>query len=125
MNQTQQACFDRFRAALEQKPYTLPDLLDIIGGFFETSPVVGIALIKHASDILADQPLLSDYRGVIAEVYRRGFFDPTAAALYGTENLATTDGMLVKFTDYLVASLEMDATQMNKGSYVGTNTDRH
>lgn len=47
----------------------------------------GYAMLKHAADIHNEDPEATDL-DVYCEAYRRTYFDPVAAALYGTEDIA-------------------------------------
>lgn len=83
------AIFAPLKAALEARPTTLADLQELIAGFLQTDQQVGYAMLMHSRDIdlelvQAKEPPMA-YPQLVAEIYRRTFFDLDYAALYHTQ----------------------------------------
>jgi hypothetical protein len=109
MDSHTEVLFAPMKAALLREPYGICDLFELIGHWINTPrPDVGAAMAYHARDILTENPNLN-YSHVIAEVYRRTFFDPETAQKYGTLDMAQQPThMHEAFVHHVVESLNMD-----------------
>jgi hypothetical protein len=120
--------FAPLRSALLAHPYTLPDLLEVIGGFAQSEGQqhIATALSFHASDFIAENKGNDvPYNALLAEAYRRTFFDNEKAAEYKTDHiLLQGEDAMRQFAEYLIGSIHMDATQITSGT-VHTSARHH
>lgn len=111
--------FAPLRNAIMAREYQYADLFECIGGF-SAAPhqgFIGAALAMHTRDILReDTEVALDCNAVLAEAYRRTFFDETHALKYGTEMLAQQEPATLRtFANYVADSLQMDDIQHRSG----------
>lgn len=120
--------FAPLRVAMLSHPYTLGDLLEVVGRFAQSpgQQHIAAAVSFHASDVLAEHDgVVLPYNELIAEAYRRTFFDAEKAAIYQTDQMLLQGPEHMKqFADYLIGSIGMDTTQVAAGSS-HTSTARH
>lgn len=104
-----QAIFEPLRVAIEAQPYTAADLMVLLGNFIEIHPVVGKAACYHASDIFQEPQAGDTFAWIIAEVYRRTFFDVNYATIYGTTKLLDAGEEAMKgMVEHVLACLVTD-----------------
>ncbi len=116
MDQQTETYFAQLKGALEGQEYGLPDLLHVIGEFAGSErPYVGAALANHARDILEELPDDQElsYNDLIAETYRRTFYDEEGSKKYGTQYMREDD-MLGAFSEHMVRSYEMQRLQQTR-----------
>lgn len=117
--------FAPLRSALLAQTYTLPDVLEVIGGFAqaEGQQHIATAISFHASDFIAERTG-SDvpYNELLAEAYRRTFFDAEKAAKYNTDHiLLQGEEYMRQFADYLIGCIDMDTAQIASGMLCVSN----
>lgn len=129
MTPQMQAIFEPLRRNLESRQMTDVDLFQIIGDFAESSGFIARAFSFHARDILQEKDQQGqeiEYGQVIAEVYRRAFFDEATANLYGTgQMLERGPEFLQQFVEHLVVMHGMDKAQEAAGSFIEGTDSRH
>jgi hypothetical protein len=112
-----EAIFAPLKATLEAQPHGASDLVELIGSFAMDSGTVAQALAFHARDVIRESRDPIAYPALIAEIYRRAFFDRDYAARYGTtEMLDRGPHALQDFVNYLTTSFKMDESQLAAGS---------
>lgn len=129
MNKDLEAIFRPLKDRLEGSDLTDIDLVELIGGFAVSSPPVAQALAYHARDFMREcnaAELVASYSSIIAETYRRTFFDAEHAVTYGTtEMLDKGPEMLKAFTAYLVCCIDMDDHQGTSVNFMPEARGRH
>lgn len=117
--------FAPLKHAIEQQELSDVDLLDFIGGYALDNPRITQALAFHARDYLIEAGS-SDvtYSAVIAEVYRRTFFDPDTSKLYGTDGVFASRDALREFADMMTQRLTVDTLQVHPGSFISAPTQQ-
>jgi hypothetical protein len=85
---TMEQVLAQFRAYIEDMQPTRAFLLEFATSSMENPATVqiGYAILKHAQDVMADTPAVTETELVI-EAYRRTLFDRTHAETYGTEHM--------------------------------------
>lgn len=118
MDHQMQTIFAPLKATLEARTFDFPDLLDIIAGFIHMDPNIAAGITNHARDILVEDPTSTSLSPVIAEVYRRTFFDRAHAEKYGTQAMLDHGPeMMQDFVNHLCGSFAMDDMQAASGSF--------
>ena len=129
MDTKMEAIFAPLRASLVSRSLTDIDMLELIGGFISHNPVFAQALTYHARDIIEEHEALdqtADYGEIIAEMYRRTFFDRPYADMYGTgQMLDMGEEVMKEFVNHLIVSEQMDRAQVQAGSFVQGNDNQH
>lgn len=118
MDANRQEIYEKLEATLTEHTYTAKDLMDFLNGFnSEDGSRLYDALTSHANDYLTETGVEVNYGKVIAETFRRTFFDHEASKRYPT-NLRMDDKMLGQLVNYLTFSLAADrqATVHEAGS---------
>lgn len=110
--------FAPLKESLEARPMGACDLMELIGAFAASdSGAIAQALAFHARDIMRETRDGAAYSALIAEIYRRAFFDRKYAERYGTTHLLDRGlDALRDFANYLVGSLTMDEDRFASGS---------
>lgn len=112
--------FAPLRSALLAHNYTLPDLLEVIGCFAQSEGQqhIATAISFHASDYIAENKGGEvQYNALLAEAYRRTFFDPEKAAKYNTDHiLLQGETHMQQFADYLIGSINIDNAEAAAGT---------
>ncbi len=110
--------FAPLKATLEARPMGASDLMELIGSFAtRDASIVGQALAFHARDVMRETNDTPAYPVLIAEIYRRAFFDREYAEKYETtQMLDQGPDVLREFVNYLTGSLAMDERQLAAGS---------
>lgn len=112
-----QAIFAPLKTTLESRQFGFSDLLEVIAGFIPGSPKIAHALALHARDICDEDPEQTNLSVVVAEVYRRTFFDREHAEKYDTADMLDRgEEMMKSFADHLCGCFAMDDLQDSKGS---------
>lgn len=117
--------FAPLKATIEAQPLTLADLMELIGSFAQSHPVVGAAMAFNARDIYVEHlegksntDTVNLYSQFIAEVYRRTFFNEESARRYGTADMLDSgEETLRGFADFVTASYAMEDRQIEAGSF--------
>jgi hypothetical protein len=127
MHKDVQVIFDQLRQTLIKQELTDADLFDCIAGFASSpNPMIAHALASHARDICqdAEEGSYMEYSVLIAEVYRRTFFDLEAAKLYGTEYIPLSGPEnLMGLASHLLQACALEAIEIDPGQFVpGNNT---
>lgn len=113
--------FAPLKAALEAQPSRLADLMQLIAGFNESDPGMGQAMTLHVRDIDMEQSqipagsegAIEGWPSLIAEVYRRTFFDLDYARLYGTTAmLKAGPDALQRLAQSIIDGLLMDNAEL-------------
>jgi hypothetical protein len=119
--------FAPLKESLEARQMGARDLMELIGGFASNdSSNLAQALAFHARDIMLETNNASPYPALIAEIYRRAFFDREYAARYGTTQLLDLGlHALRDFANYLTGSLSMDDYQLAAGGGFDAPDRRH
>ena len=110
--------FAPLKATLEARPMGASDLMELIGSFAaRDSSVVAQALAFHARDAMRETNEPYEYSALIAEVYRRAFFDREYAEKYGTTEMLDRGAQVLRdFANHLIVSFAMDEHQFAVGS---------
>lgn len=112
-----QAIFEPLRKALVARPYTASDFMKFLGNLVGADPAIARAACLHASDIFEKPDDDRTYADIIAEVYRRVFFDETYASMHGTTQILDAgEDVARNFVQHLISNLDMDDLQGSKGS---------
>lgn len=102
-----EAIFAPLRTSIEARELTDIDMLDVIIGLTNTEPLYGIAFATSARDVLLESESSGtdvSYGAVVAEGYRRTFFDIDTARPMGTDGLLQQGPQALKnFADHLIA----------------------
>lgn len=120
MDPRMRTIFEPLRHAIEARPYTASDFMKFLGGLVATDPGIARAACLHASDIfeVPNYAGTRTYACVIAEVYRRVFFDRMYAVKYGTTQvLDAGEEVCRQFVLHLIDGLASDDHQDNAGSF--------
>lgn len=126
--------FEPVAAAICRQDLSIGDLLNIIGGFAGTSPRIAQAMAFHARDFMGELDDARDdtrtYSNIIAETYRRTFFDEEQATKYGTEALYEQGPETLKsFADHLLScfamDVAMDKAQATSRMFIAGSTKSH
>lgn len=116
MDPKMQAIFEPLRKAIEAQPYTASDFMQFLGSLVGADQGIARAACLHASDIFEKQDDDQTYATIIAEVYRRVFFDETCASMYGTTQVLDAGEEVAKdFVRHVISNLNMDNLQDSKG----------
>lgn len=114
--------FEPLRQTLEARPYTDIDLFDLIGSMGAVGSEFSAAMALHSRDILQeaeDKDATIDYSCVVAEVYRRTFYDVDHARKYGTSRIVESpdgEAILQSLANNLMQNLAMDQALDAAGS---------
>ena len=116
--------FAPLKATLEARPMGASDLMELIGSFATgDSGTVAQAMAFHARDVMRETNDATAYPALIAEIYRRAFFDREYAEKYETTQMLDQGAeMLRDFVSYLTCSLAMDERQLSAGSLLDAPT---
>ena len=94
-------------------------LLDLLGGYAGENPEITRALALHGRDFLQEAAEENqNYEDLIAEMYRRTFFDPAMSAKYGTDEILQTPERKEQFARAIAGLLNMDTLASTR---TGTN----
>lgn len=105
------AIFLPLKNTLEAREFTVVDILAVIEGFLGSQNIpTAAAFTTHTRRAIEELPDTATVSEVIAESYRRTFFDAEHAKEFGTDYLLN-EGMLPAFVDHLVNCYAMDDMQ--------------
>ena len=115
--------FEPLKQTLLRHPLTDADLFEVIGGFAGSpNPEIAQAMCFHARDITqedGDQELA--YNAILAEVYRRTFFDEQAADKYGTGSFARSGlDTLRGLSEHLCNNIAAEEHEIDPAQLMGT-----
>lgn len=110
--------FAPLKATLEARPMDASDLMELIGSFATgDSGAVAQAMAFHARDVMRETNDTTTYPALIAEIYRRAFFEREYAEKYETTQMLDQGPEVLRdFVSYLTCSLAMDERQLAAGS---------
>lgn len=117
-----QAIFEPLRASIVAQKFTDIDFLELLGTFATGAPVYAASLAFHARDILKEADSAAqetDYAQLVAESFRRAFFDSAHAERYNTGDMLHVEDpetMLSHFAQHIIVSLGMDEAQVAAGT---------
>lgn len=104
MNATNQAIYARLANVIDKENPGMAGLLATIATQMAQAPQVASAMLSHLRDIYHDDANTTPVEAC-REMYRRTFFDPETAALYGTGHIPEQTQLLENF----VHGLELDS----------------
>jgi len=116
--------FAPLKATLEARAMGASDLIELIGSFAtRDASIVGQALAFHGRDVMRETNDTTAYPALIAEIYRRAFFDREYAEKYETSQMLDQGPEVLRdFVNYLTCSLAMDECQLAAGSLLDAPT---
>lgn len=120
------AAFVPLKDALIQYNLSDIDMLNLIGGYARSNPVIAQALTFHARDYLTERGTDAvSYSDVIVEMYWRTFFDPEVSKLYGTAGFFPSLAYTSMFANNLADRLNMDRLAIDFVGFVADTPQIH